>query len=381
MTVEKYMEAPATATDTAIDDGTSSHSPMSDRSSSRIIRYRVGWRTWLGLGITLFVALGLLRFVGSLIGPLAILFLAVSLAAALEPAVAWIAQWTPRVVSVIIVYAVIFLIFVGLGVLVTPSLLSQVEELRAALPESWSALENQLEQAGFAQFLPSAGDIVTSVGSLGSSLIRVPMTVFDLGTNLVLVVFLSLYALIAGPAAGRFFFSLVPESHRDKTEDTVTNMLEGMGGYIRGVLITAVVIGILAYVGLTIIGAPYPIVLAVIAGLLEVVPVLGTTISTILLTLIGFTASTTVGLLTFAYMAGVQLIEGNVLFPNIIGRQTHTSPLLSMFAFFAGLSIGGIIGALIGVPLAIAIRVLLLEVIIPQLRNRTKVVSENPQPS
>ena len=69
-------------------------------------------------------------------------------------------------------------------------------------------------------------------------------------------------------------------------------------------------------------------------------------------------------------MIVIQLIEGNILFPNIVGRATHSSPLLSMFAFFAGMSVGGILGGIIGVPLAVASRVLLMEVIVPVVQRQ-----------
>ncbi|MEZ4555672.1 MAG: AI-2E family transporter [Caldilineaceae bacterium] len=108
---------------------------------------------------------------------------------------------------------------------------------------------------------------------------------------------------------------------------------------------------------------PYPIVLAVLAGLLEAIPVLGTALSLIIITGFALTQSLVTGLLTFGCMSGIQIVEGNILFPNIVGRQTHSSPLLSMFAFFAGLSVGGIVGGIIGVPVAAALRVLVVEVL------------------
>jgi predicted PurR-regulated permease PerM len=352
---------------------------MTERTSSeqgeslpvRLLELRVGWHTWVALGITLIVSLILFGALRQLVRPLAILFLGLAVAASLEPLVDRLARSMPRLLAVIVVYSVVVLILVGLGLLVVPPLVNQVQDLRAGLSDLMPGLEQRFGTIRLSDLMPIISNAASAVGSMGSQILMVPETASNLVFSLVLVFFLALYAQISAPALHEFVLSLVPKEEREGIDQVLGTVVADVGGYLRGVSITGLFVGVFAYIGLSIIGAPYPIVLSVLAATLELIPVIGTAVSTALITGVAFTVSLSTGLITFAYMVALQLVEGNILFPNIISRQTDTSPLLSIFAFSAGLSVGGIIGALIGVPVAVALRVIMVEAIAPAIRRWT----------
>jgi predicted PurR-regulated permease PerM len=328
------------------------------------------WQTTFMIAAAIFLGLGLLGSMWKLARPLAILVLGLSLASALASPAGWLSHWIPRMFSVILVHALLIIVLVGVGILIAPPLASQAQDVSAGLPQALDWLNVQAEHIGLQGLQSIAENATSSLTGLGSQLLKLPMTLWNTFLDIIVVFALSFYALLAAPAANRFFLSLLPRNRRDDMEHVVHRIVKGMGGYLRGIFIMGVIVGVVTYIGLLILGVPYPIVLSVLAGLLEFVPVLGTTVSVIVITAVAASQSITLGLITFVFVEIVQLVEGNILFPTIVGRETHSSPLLNMFAFFAGISVGGILGGIVAVPLAVALRAVFVEAVAPALRRK-----------
>lgn len=348
-----------------------SEQPRLSRVSTTASRTRPDWQSLVGLGAAIFLSLALLGAIWYLARPLALLVLGFAIAAALSSPVKWLSRWLPRTAAIIVVHLFMIVLLVGLGWIITPTLVTQVQELSDALPETLAWVQQRVEQTDLLNLDAIINQALSSLSDLSSWALGLPMMLSNALLDVLLVFFLSLYSLMAAPAAYRFIQSFAPESQHDKVDRVLDEIIEAMGGYLRGVFITGTFVGVLTYAGLRLIGVPYPAVLGVLAGILEVIPVIGTTISMVSSTGVALTQSASTALITFGFMAAVQLVEGNILFPNIVSRQTHSSPLLSIFAFFAGISVGGILGGLIGVPLAVALRVIVVEVVAPALRRWT----------
>jgi predicted PurR-regulated permease PerM len=144
-----------------------------------------------------------------------------------------------------------------------------------------------------------------------------------------------------------------------------------MGGYIRAVSITGAIIGTISYVGLLIIGVNFPLPLAIVAGVSEFIPFIGPFVSGALMVIVAFLQAPTKALITLVFVVGLQQLEGNLIAPNVMHPQTCISPLTAVFALFAGASVGGVLGALIAVPLAAALRVLVVDLVLPAIRRQT----------
>ncbi len=148
-------------------------------------------------------------------------------------------------------------------------------------------------------------------------------------------------------------------------------MARVMGGYIRGAVIDGVIIGVATYIGLLLIGINYPLMLSLIAALLETIPVIGPIIAAIPMLCVALLQSTTKFLITFVFVVCLHQVESNIVLPNIMYRQTEISPMLVLLALLGGWSVGGAVGMVIAIPLAAAARVFVIELIAPVLRHDT----------
>jgi len=168
----------------------------------------------------------------------------------------------------------------------------------------------------------------------------------------VLVLVISLYLLIDGPRFRARSLALVPLRHRPKAlflEDHVSRVL---GGYLRGQLTLAIIIGVAAGIGTALLGLPYAVVLGVLAGLFELVPMFGPILSVIPAVIIALFMPFPTVIWVLLFFLAVQQLENNVLAPRISGHAVGLHPLGAMFALLAGFQLAGLLGGLFAVPLA-----------------------------
>lgn len=148
-----------------------------------------------------------------------------------------------------------------------------------------------------------------------------------------------------------------------------------MGGFVRGVVIDAIIMGMLAFIGLSLIGINNPLLLSVITMFGEFVPIVGPIIAAVPVVLIALLQSPGNALLALGLYIVLEQVEGHLLTPNIMRSKTSISQVLILFALMAGGTIGGILGALIAIPLAGALRVLVVEVVAPAIRQQTGAIA------
>lgn len=331
------------------------------------------WRTTLAGAAALVLGLGLLWVLQLVAWPLALLIGGVALAAGLNPIVSRLSQWLPRTVSVILIYLLFALVVAVLVWVTIPPLVTQVRQFSDQLPSLIDQAQRQLNR-WIPTDAPPLQDLVgplLSVGTGGSMLLTIPQRLFELVTAFVVVLFISLYALILAPATESFLLSLFPERSRERVEAVAQKMMQSMGGFVRGTMIDAVVVGVLTYIGLLLIGFPFDVVLSVLAGVLEIVPVVGPVITAVLLLAVAVLQAPDKVWIILIFAIVLQQLESNILVPNIMREQAKVSPLLTLLALIAGERIGGLVGALVAIPLVAGLRVLLLEVVAPAVRTWT----------
>jgi predicted PurR-regulated permease PerM len=144
-----------------------------------------------------------------------------------------------------------------------------------------------------------------------------------------------------------------------------------MGGFIRGELLAALIIGLLTYIALLIIGFPYAIVLAVLAGLLEFIPLIGPFIMAGVLVTVGLSQSLNQAAIALGLSILIQQIESNIVLPNVMRQEAKVSPLLVLLSVLGGEHIGGLVGALVAIPVVAGLRILAIRVVAPAVRART----------
>ncbi len=327
------------------------------------------WRLAVIATIVLVLALVMQELIWVIARPLGLLFGAVVIAQAMAPIVGWLERRLPRTLAVVLVYVGLLALVAGVTWLVVPELVSQAEQLFADQPGIELRLRrfvNQWSPIGAEQVIDAAQGYLSSFSGAVASL---PLTIFASLTELLLIFFLSLYWLIAQPKLRGYVLSLVPGEQRAKTGDVLTEIGQTIGGYVRGTIIDALIVAALTYVGLLVIGLRFPLVLAIIAGIGELIPVVGPILSAVPALGIALVTGDGNFMLALGFYVALQQIESNVLVPLVMRSQAHIPPLLSLFAFFVGTAVAGIVGALIAIPLFGALQVIVVRMLVPAERR------------
>lgn len=333
------------------------------RGSGRRVRAQV-----VG-AVTLALTLALLWLGWLLSRPIALLVAAIILANALEPVADSLARRMPRTYAIAAIYVALFALIVVAGALVVPSISDQAAEVGRNLP---SLIERG--QGLVARWGPLAGGVSGSAGQSvlgGGWIASVPLAIVSSALEVVVVVFLSLYWLLALPTLRAFVLSLAPSDRADELRSVLREVGQTMGGYVRGVLIEALLIGTIVFIGMQVIGVEYPLVLAVLSAVGEFVPYVGPIVAAIPAVLLALLDSPSQALVVIAFYVVLQIVEGYVLFSLVVGSQSEIPPLLIIVGLLAGGAVGGVLGALVAIPLAGALRVVVLRLVAPAIRRRT----------
>jgi len=267
-----------------------------------------------------------------------------------------------RVFAVLLVYVVIIGVVAGVIALVTPVLIDQAKQLPALETRAIAfvrSLQDAIDSAGIPLklSLPS-GTSAISTAVLGPVLGILSGT---LGTliNLLLVIVISIYLLVQGRQLIASMRKLFP-GREDVYDFTLLAVGTTFGQYARGQLIMSLVMGTYTGVAMTVIGVPYAVVLGILTFFLEFLPLIGAPIGMGLAVVIALVfKGPFVGLLALLAALGGHAIEAYILGPRVTGSATRIHPLVAMAALLIGAELGGILGALFGVPIAALLNVFL----------------------
>ena len=341
----------------------------------------VDWRAVLPLGLAVGLGLWLVWVLPYLAKPLELLVVAVTLAEALAPPVTWLDRRMRRSIAIGIVYAALAVVAIAICWLVIPALLDQAQALMDRAPLLLAQGQQYIDRWDRLTGGRLAGLVAAWPDRLGRVVVRVPMELATGIFDTLLIVFLSVYWLAGASHIEGFMLSLIKPRHRAKAALVLHEIGRNMGGYVRGTVINAAIMGALAWVGLMAIGVPFAVVLGVLTMLGELVPILGPVMVGILVALIALMRSVELAVgAVLLYTALIQL-EGHILTPNIMARQTNVPQTLVLFAIVVGGGAGGLLGVVVAVPVAAAFRVFVLEVLAPWERRLAGAEPRPPAPS
>jgi predicted PurR-regulated permease PerM len=307
--------------------------------------------------------------------PIALLVSGIIIAQALIPIVDRLSGFMKRGVAIALTYVSLLALLVLISWIIIPALIEQGEDLVERAPDLYERAQNWLAQHDVLNDRITTEDleeqIVGQIGQFGSQLVGLPLTIVSTAFDVLLVIIISIYWILAGPSLRSFALSLFPFERQGKADSVMSEMGQTMGGYVRGIAINASLISILAFTGLSIIGVQYALVLALIAGILDIVPIVGPIIATVPIVGVALLDSPTTAIITLIFWIVLQQVESYLLMPFVMQSQAEVPPLLVLLAIFWGGSVGGILGALVAIPVAGALRVFFLRVIAPGIRRWT----------
>ncbi len=211
-------------------------------------------------------------------------------------------------------------------------------------------------QARIAGLVTSPGDALHLAGQVG-----------DIGLQAILTVIVTFYFLVDGTMFMDRAIALLPVAHRDRTSDVLARIHVILGKWLRGQILLIALVAAVAYIGLgPVAHLPYALGLAVLTGVLEIIPLIGPLIATAIVAVDAFArggAGLAAGVIVFYFI--LRQVEDQVVMPVVIGRAVHLHPVVTIFAVLVGLSLYGVLGGLLGVPVAAAINVVVRELYPP----------------
>jgi predicted PurR-regulated permease PerM len=332
--------------------------------------YIVGMLGAAGVATT-YVLLQLLLRAG---GVLALIVLALLLAIGLDPAVQWLIRTgLPRWAAVTLVSLLVIGGVIGFFAAAIPPLAAQTGQFVRALPDYLKHLNDHSSTLGrleahyhvrerATQLLHAAGGTKLFGGLLGAGII-----VLDTLVSTLTVLVLTIYFLADLPRIRKLIYRLVPGSRRPRAILLGDEIFGKVGGYVLGNLITSLIAAALAFVWLVIWHVPYPLLLSLMVALFDLIPVIGALTGGIIVTLVSLTISVPVAIATAVYFTVYKHAEDYFIVPRIIGRTVDVPATATLVAILLGGTALGIVGALIAIPVAAAIRLLLREVVFPRL--------------
>jgi len=297
-----------------------------------------------------------------------LLFLGILLATAIEPIVNYLRRGPfGRGTGVLAVYSAIVLILGTIAAVVVPSLAAQSDAFFASIPEKIAALRPFAEQLGPRVVEDAAVRAIDRVGDTVSnptvpvdeqSLLQILATIGHFLISFMTVFFLAFYWLVERATIKRALLRLVPPSQARGVNAVWLEVEQKLGGWVRGQLLVMAVMGVMAGVGFWIMGLPNPVLLGVLAGLGELVPMIGPFLAFAPAILVALGIDPWLALLVLAYAVVIQQIESNFLVPRIMGHTVGVSPLTVVLGILIGAILYGLPGAFLAVPIAGAIQVI-----------------------
>lgn len=276
------------------------------------------------------------------------LFVALILALGLSPLVESLCQkGLSRPLSVLVTYLVFILLLLGLFTVALTPMVYQTQKLIEKLPLYATTITIPGMEELQRQFVDS---LAKEISSASGNMLRVTLGFFSNALAMVTILVLTFYFLIDLPQLKRRFIRLFSRGARSKVEETINELEAKLGGWLRGQVFLMFVVGLAAFVGLSLIGVEYALSLALIAGLLEIVPIVGPLISVVPALIVAAAVSPLTALLVALLYLLIQQAENNLLVPKVMEKAVGFSPLVTLIAILIGGKLLGILGALLAVP-------------------------------
>jgi predicted PurR-regulated permease PerM len=287
-----------------------------------------------------------------------LLFTALIIAAAILPAARLGERYrVPRPVTVLIVYLAVAGIITLMGRLLWPVLNEQWTQLMDQLPrlidnvKDWFGdLRLLFERWGATMSAPQADSLQGVAGTLLANTMRITAGTVGVLIEILAILVIAAYLVIDAQAIARTLLGLLPPATRPTATRLAPEVLDRIGGYVRGQLVSSLFVGALIAVALTLLGVRYSLIIGALAAVFNVVPFVGATLAAVLALLSALNESLTLAALTLVVMVGAQTVEGKLLAPHFVGRATGLHPLAVLLTLLAGAHMAGLIGALVAVP-------------------------------
>ncbi len=328
----------------------------------------------LGVLIALWIGLMVVRISGVLVLVVVALFLAVGL----NPAVEFLMRrGLKRPWAVLCVILGVVLVFAGFLTILVPIISHQVTAIADNLPHWFDRLQRNDQIRRFDDkydITTKVEDYVTSGGlaekAFGGA-VGVGLAILGILLNAFVVIVLTLYFLASLPSMKKAAYSLAPATRRERVSLLGDRILRNIGGYVSGAFVVATCAGLSTAIFLFIVGlGSYAVALAMVVALLDVIPMIGATIGAVIVCAIAFATDVKTGIIAVIFYIAYQQLENYVIYPKVMSRSVEIPGALTVIAALVGAALLGVVGALLAIPTAASILLLVKEVFLPRQEAR-----------
>ncbi|MEW5873453.1 MAG: AI-2E family transporter [Chloroflexota bacterium] len=303
-----------------------------------------------------------------------ILFIAIVMGTVIRPIVNWLhRRGLPRIAGLILVYLLLLALLIGFVLLLFPLIVEQGTTIAAAMPGYYQSLRQWMVNnpnqmilrlgAFLPATLPGLLPVQQQTGqqmlaSAGQALgyVAVAAKVIFMAIAILLLIF---HWTLDGPRTTQSLLLLVPKAQRENIGELIASMETKVGYFIAGQAVLCLIIGVMALVAYLIIGLPNALVLALVAGVLEAVPMIGPLLGAIPAALVALSIAPSRLVWVIVAMVVIQQVENSLLVPRVMRKAVGVNPFVSLLAIFAFSSLFGITGALMAIPTAAMLQILL----------------------
>ena len=336
----------------------------------------------LGFVITLGALVAILF--GQILGQLTTIILyvvaALFVALALDPLVRWLERrGVKRPLGIAIVFGSFILIIGGVLAIVVPMMANQIAQLARTAPKYFVDIKNQewflgLKQ-NFGAYLDFDGVLSGAQDFIGrpENWAQVAGGVWEAGigianglTATLVVMILSLYFLASLKGTKRAFYSIVARSNRARVIDITEQITKSVGGYVSGIVILALINSVLGFIMMTIVGVPFAGLVAVGVFLLALIPLIGSVLATVLVSIVALFESPTAAIIAAVYYLIFMQVESYLLTPRVMNRVVSVPGSLVVIGALAGGTLLGLLGALIAIPVTAMVLMIIKQVWVPR---------------
>ncbi len=271
-------------------------------------------------------------------------------------------------ISIILIYLFVLGLLGGIVYFILPPMIAQIRQLADSLPNYFTTFSNfivSLQDVSHNGFLnasqASLNSLSNFLGSFVNNIFNTTMGFFNGAAAFLMIFILTLYFLLDQNGIKKFFLSLLPIKQKARIVIITNKIGYKLGGWLRGQIVLAIAVGIVVYIGLVLLKMPYALTLAILAGVLEIIPIIGPIIAAIPAILVAFTISPTMALVITVFYILVQELENKLLVPKIMQQAVGLNPVTIIIIILIGAKLMGIIGILLAVPVAAVIYVIIEE--------------------
>jgi len=287
---------------------------------------------------------------------------AIVIASAIEPLTGWcVSRRVPRVLAVLALYLSFFAVIFFVVYVFVPPLFDEMALVASQIPrylESSDVLGSPTLKQVVMTLVP-VGDVIPAVrdtlGGASRSAIDTVAMIFGGALNFILIVVLSFYLSVQDHGIESFLQLVTPEKYEDYVIDLWRRARRKIGLWMQGQMLLGLLIGVFAYLALSILGMKYALLLALVAAVFEVIPVFGPVMAAVPAVAIAFSDSFALGFLVLGFYIIIQQFENHLIYPLVVRKVVGVPPLLVIIALIVGGRLGGILGIMLSVPVASAL--------------------------